>query len=601
MKISYKNLIIIIWLFSPLIMNAQVYDDYFGNGHQVGMTVSGSSGSNANTAENSVNGTDLFPDLAGASRFLAQATLGYNYEEIEYVAQIGIKEWMEEQFSVNNTSFRTEYQTIYDDVMDSIGVTNDDEKAEYLTYSFYEMLVKKPDLLRQKVAFALSQVLVISARGNLVNEGFGNSDYYDILYQNAFGNYKDMLEKVTFHPCMGIYLSTYQNQRADFALGTYPDENYGREVMQLFTIGLHELNNDGTLKLDANGDIIPTYNIVDVQELSKVFTGLAAGAREDGNTPVFATSKGIADLTEDMAMYEFYHDKTEKVMIDGTVLPFNQSGLQDIDQALDILFNHPNVGPFLSIRLIQQLVKSNPTPAYVNRVATVFNNNGAGVRGDLKAVVEAILLDPEARDCAWIDHPQSGKLLQPIERMTNLFVAFDITSPSNKLYFKDANELEEELGQAFLAAPSVFNFFSPFYAEDSYVEPNNMVSPEFQILNTTSGIYYMNIIEDALKNRPFSNRTILNGTGNGLNNNNADEPFLNFDDEINELANNGVEAMLDRLNILLCRGQLSTRNKGIIEDFITQSFSNVSGFDNEDAVKSAVYLIMASPNYTILK
>lgn len=601
MKILHNNLLIILWLFSPLIMNAQTYTDYFGNGHQVGMTTSGSDTDGINDADNSVNGTELFPDLAGASRFLAQATLGYNYEEIEYITQIGIKEWMEEQFSVNNTSFRTEYQTIYDDATGTLGVINDDERPEYMSYTFYEMVVKRPDFLRQKVAFALSQILVISARGNLGNEGFGNSDYYDILYQNAFGNYKDMLHEVTLHPCMGVYLSTYQNQRADFALGTYPDENYAREVMQLFTIGLHELNNDGTLKLDSDGHIIPTYNIVDIQELSKVFTGLAAGAREDGNAPIFTTSRGAADLTADMAMYEFYHDKTEKVMINGTVLPYNQPGLQDINDALDILFNHPNVGPFLSIRLIQQLVKSNPTPAYVNRISTVFNNNGAGVRGDLRAVVEAILLDPEARDCAWIDHPQSGKLLQPIERMTNLFVAFDITSPSNRLYFKDANELEEQLGQAFLASPTVFNFFSPFYAEDSYVEPNEMVSPEFQILNTTSGIYYMNIIENALKSRPFSNRTILSSNQNGLNNNNADQPFLNFDDEINELSTNGVSAMLDRLNILLCRGQLSIRSKDIIENFITQNFSNVSNYDNEDAVRDAVYLIMASANYTILK
>jgi len=277
--------------------------------------------------------------------------------------------------------------------------------------------------------------------------------------------------------------------------------------------------------------------------------------------------------------------------------------LQDVNNAIDVLFNHPNIAPFISIRLIQQLVKSNPSPAYVSRISDVFNNNGQGVRGDLKAVVKAILIDPEARNCDLIDTPQTGKLLQPIERLTNLFLAFDVSTPSGKIWFRDENKPGKAIEQAFLAAPSVFNFFSPFYAEKEFVQPADMVSPEFQILNATSGIHYLNAIEKAIKNRPFLNRTIANDSGLGLTNNSEDEPILDFTDEIDLLNTQGISALLDRLNLLLCRGQLSAAAKSTIENTITQyqTTLSASNYPPKRAVQDAIYFIMISPNYMILK
>lgn len=581
-------------------MSAQVYPDYFGTGQDIGVNVSSSDNDIDNPANNTVNGTGLIPDLVGGSRFLAQATMGYNYEEVEYVNQIGIDAWLDEQFDMGMSSYEQVYKNIYDTA--SALTTSETRRDRYLSFTFYEMLVKQPDFLRHKVAFALSQILVISpTNSNISSRGFGNSNYYDILYQGAFGNYRDMLYDVTLHPSMGIYLSTFQNKKADFALGTYPDENYAREIMQLFTIGLLELNNDGTTKLDANGAVTPTYDIYDIQELSKVFTGFGAGATLDSTEATFTKNRGVTDLTVPMTMYDGYHDITEKTMIDGSVLPANQTGLQDVNDVIDVLFNHPNAGPFLSIRLIQQMVKSNPTPAYINRVATVFNNNGQGERGDLKAVITAILTDPEARNCNWIADPKGGKLMQPIERLTNLFLSFDVSTPSGKIWFNDESDLEDEVEQSFLAAPSVFNFFSPFYAEKEFVEPNNMVSPEFQILHTTTGIYYLNIMEDAVKKRPFRNRTKKSDSGSYLSYNSEDEAMLDLTDEIDILNNQGLSALLDRLNLLLCRGQLSANAQAIIEDTVSQYMANVSNYTSEKAVKDAIYFIMVSPNYMILK
>jgi len=267
---------------------------------------------------------------------------------------------------------------------------------------------------------------------------------------------------------------------------------------------------------------------------------------------------------------------------------------------INMLFNHPNVGPFIARRLIQNLVKSNPTSAYINRVASAFNNNSKGVRGDLKAVIKAILLDPEARICGDNDMLKEGKLIQPIERFTHLFAAFDIASPSGKFFLRDQIEFQDKLGQSFLESPTVFNFFSPFFAESNYVEPNGMVSPEFEILTSTSSINYINLIENAVKYKPFNNRTALSNNTYYLAGNNDDRPYLDFTDEINILESSGIEALLDRLDILLCRGSLSDTNKTKITNAINEFFNRINSYTSERAVQDAVYFIMIS-EYPILK
>jgi len=597
------------------VLHAQTYHDHFGTGNTVGVSVTTSHSQVNNSGANTLNGTDLRPDLIGASRFLSQASLGANYEEIEHVADIGIDAWLDEQFAMPPSSYSQTYRDFYDATLADIAAVHGWEnvdssrRGQFLSFTFYEKVLKDPDLLRQKVALALSQIFVVSLQNaTLDDRGFCMSSYYDVLYQNAFGNMHDLLTAITYHPAMGIYLSYFQNRKANASLGTLPDENYAREVMQLFTIGLHELNNDGTYRTDESGNLIPTYDIVDVQELAKVFTGLSGGDWDLLNRPqnagsplVFHRGLNHYDLTHPMAMYEEHHETGEKVMLDGTVIPAGQAGVDDIADALEVLFNHPNVAPFIATRLIQHLVKSNPTPAYVNRVAMVFNNNGQGVRGDLEAVIRTILTDPEAINCSWIDHVKSGKLIQPIERLITLFRAFDITSPSGKLWFRDTNLIYAEVEQAFLTAPTVFNFFSPFYAEEAHVAPNNMVSPEFQIVHATSGIHYINLIENSIKLYPFDNRTAVNPNIPRLRVDNSDRPYLDLSDEIAIYDAEGLDALIERINLIICRGQLSDEVRFIITDAVNQVLATGATVSSENLVREILYFVMMSPDYVIAK
>ena len=559
---------------------AQVYYDFIGAGQQTGVKVSSSPNINPDSSAHTISGTSLIPDMVGAARFLSQATLGTNYEQIESLSEIGIDTWLSQQFSMTPSSFVTRYDSIYAIVLEEL--QREDHLNEYGSFVFYDFIFNDSDYLRQKVAFALSQIFVINRSGDLSNEAAVVMSFHDILYQNAFGNYRDLLGEVTYSLSMSIYLSYLNNRRADIINNTFPDENYAREIMQLFSIGLDKLNLDGTAKLDADGNTIPTYTIENIEELSKVFTGLTFTG--DPHAPVI--------------MDESLHSIGSKNIFDDIVIPEGQAGIQDIEDALDELFKHSNVGPFIGYRLIQQLVKSNPTPAYVRRVAMIFNDNGKGVRGDLEAVVKAILLDPEARNCEWIDHPENGKLIQPLERLITLYKAFDIDSPTGRLWFDD--ERGNPLSQSFQNAPSVFNFYSPFYAEDNIIAPQGLVSPEFQILNSITSIEYLNTIEDVIKKQPFANRTKSN-VGVRLVPDDENIPFLDFTDEIEVYQTEGVEALLNRLDVLICRGQLSQRVKDIIADTITQNIENVNNYDETDIIHDALYYIFMSPDYMIQK
>ncbi len=591
---------------------SQTYPDYFGAGHDLGVTISSSSEVEDNEASNTLSGTGYLPDLVGASRFLGQASLGANYDEIEYVTQIGVEAWIDEQMSLPYTSYRDKLDVLESEINQLIQTVHPgqvmDRPGEFTSFIFYEAALKDIDVLRTKAAFSLLQILVVSRSSIVLGMASkGHASYFDTLREGAFGNFRDMLESVSLHTMMGYYLSHLQNEKGDPELGTLPDENYAREIMQLFSIGLFELNIDGSYKLDNNGERIPTYDIEDIQELAKVFTGLSGGAYNleeypdlAGQAVRFNRPLRVYDITVPMMMYEEYHDQGEKVMIDGTIIPAGQPGIQDIQMALDVLFNHPNVGPFLAFRLIQQMVKSNPSPAYIKRVATAFNNNGQGVRGDMAAVFRAVLLDPEARDCAWLDDPSTGKLKQPIERLTQLFRAFDIDSPSGNLWFNDTELIRSNLGQAFMASPTVFNFWTPFYAEDEYVAPNDMVSPEFQVLHAVTAINYLNFMETGLQETPFPNRTRVNNNNPRLRYNTDDNPFLNFDEEIELLENEGISALLDRLSLILCHGRLSEKNHNTIQSTLEQ-YKNDIGFSSKEIVESALYFIMVSPDFVILE
>ncbi|MFT4565524.1 MAG: hypothetical protein ACI9FN_000477 [Saprospiraceae bacterium] len=610
--------VFLLLLFFSYSAHAQIYDDYFGNGHTIGVKVTSSSDELPDSSFYSIDGSNIIPDLAGAARFLSNATLGTDYEEIERVSQIGINPWIDEQMALPTDSFYLDlYKKIYFDIIEerhnvvtSAIPIDSVRRQEILGFAFYEKLFSKPDILRQRVAMALSQIFVITRSANFIlNRGFGISDYYDLLYKDSFGNFRDLLEDVTMHPIMGVYLSHLQNEKADTSAGVFPDENYAREIMQLFTIGLLQLNMDGTVKLDAHGKSTPTYDIEDVQELAKVFTGLSGGAYDPesissqiGLPLIFNRSKNQFDYTVPMAMYDEFHEQGIKILTTGDTIEAGQTGMQDISDVIDILFNHDNVAPFIAKRMIQHLVKSNPTPAYVNRVALTFGDNGSGERGDIGAVVRAILIDPEAIDCNWIEEAAGGKLIQPLERFINLYLAFDIQSPSNKFYFRDKPLLDGRVEQSFLNAQSVFNFFTPFYAETNFVAPEDLVSPEFQILHSISSINYLNLIENSIKRKPFNNFTAVNPLiGNSVVNTD-DEPFLDFSDELALYESaGGIQALLDRLDILLCRGQLSQSTKDIIANTITQYESNIGSYTSKRAVEDALYFVMASPDYIIQK
>ncbi len=596
-------------------LGAQIYQDYFGNGHTVGVKVSSSNDHLSDSAFHSIDGSILLLDTVGAARFLSNATLGANYEMIKYVNQIGVKPWIDEQMSVPPYSYLETYRAIYDhivseqSVVPNLIVADSIPFQEYMGFAFYEHLFTKPDVLRQRVAFALSQIFVITRTASFIlNRGFGISDYYDVLYQGAFGNFRDLLEEVTLHPIMGVYLSHLKNKKADITAGVFPDENFAREIMQLFTIGLFELNMDGTLKLDAHGNATPTYDIKDVEELAKVFTGLSGGAYDpqsvfyqQNRSLIFNAPFNQFDYTVPMIMYNEFHDSGIKILVTGDTLPAGQSGVKDISDVLDMLFHHPNTAPFIAKRLIQHMVKSNPSPAYVQRISLVFEDNGAGVRGDMAAIIKALLTDPEAINCEWIGDTNNGKLIQPLERFINLFLAFDLKTPSGKYYFRDINVFQDQLEQSFLNAPSVFNFFSPFFAESNFVEPADLVSPEFQIFHAISSINYLNILESSLKRHPFHNFTSIHPDIGILQANTADVPILDFDDELLIYQTQGIQALLNRLNLILCRGQLSQQTMDIISYTINQYQSTISSYTSRNALNDAIYFVMASPDYIIQK
>ena len=592
-------LFVLVWVFYDV--QAQIYEDHYGLGQSVGITVTSSHQNGGDRAGYTLTGDDLQVDSIEASRFLAQASLGASYEEIMQLTDIGIDAWLDNQINLPPRSFAAKYDSIHQEVITMI--TNQGDLNRYLSFSFYEMVMTYNDVLRQKVAFALSQIFVVSPYFNpaISDEGRAVASYYDVLYLNAFGNYRDILEQVSTHPVMGIYLSHFQNEKADLIQGILPDENYAREILQLFSIGLLELNNDGSFKIDEDGEVIPTYRNTEIEEFAKVFTGFSGSPSDQDLGISFDENQRNYDLTQPMVLFQEYHDKREKRLLGDTYLLPNQDGYIDLNDALDLIFNHPNVGPFIAFRLIQQLVKSNPSPAYINRVATAFNNNGTGIRGDMEAVVRAILLDPEARDIDWVNHPQSGKLIQPIERFTKLYKAFNTTTPSGRYWLEDELEFSPDLAQGFLSSPTVFNFFTPFFAETNIVAPEGLVSPEFQILNSNTGISYINHVENSLERSPFSNRTAINDNMARFITNDSDAPTFDFSLEEGIYHSQSIDALLDHLDLLLTRGQLSENTKMIISNTINDKLMNIADYDFDLIIIDAIYFIMISPDFVILK
>ncbi|MEO1261692.1 MAG: DUF1800 family protein [Bacteroidota bacterium] len=563
--------------------------DFMGAGHDHQITVTTSSASTA-TGQKTVDG---FPienqdQLKDASRFLAQATFGADMATIRMTAAMGYEAWLDEQFSLPQPSILQEmmiHGPLYDEVEDPASdfLAKTMFRTSWLTHN-----LTSPDLLRQRMAFIWSQIMVINDKSDFfedVGQTLGN--YYDMLGGNAFENYQKLLTDVTLSPAMGSFLSHYNNPKADPSQNIHPDENYAREIMQLFSIGLWELNQNGTRKYDANGQFIPTYTNADIKEFAQVFTGLGDGLSDGvfGIHP-FESEKVYQIMVTPMKMYEDQHDTSEKHLLNGVVLPAGQSGMEDINQTMAHLVNHPNTAPFISKSLIRFMTTSNPSGSYVSDVAAVFNPSEPN---NLQEVVRAILLHPEARECNISETYTFGKLREPMVRYMNFLKAFQLQPNDSGDFLSEMFCLETNTGQVPLAAPSVFNYFLPEYTPQGPIGQNYMVAPEFQILNSTNAIGVVNEADLRTVKRTYIEDICLF----------EEEPdggseYEMYYPEVMSLTSDPT-ALIDYLDILLANGLLESDTKAIINDAVSQLN------DADERLQMALYLILISPDYAILK
>jgi uncharacterized protein (DUF1800 family) len=530
-----------------------------------------------------------------ASRFLTQATFGPKKSEIDALAGkrlADLNAWITAQIALPASS--------HSDAMDEdftafTKPTGNNYSYQNRQAAWWKLSVNAPDQLRQRVAFALSEILVVSDVNSTVQAQIGGSAvYYDLMVNGAFGTFRDLIEKVSLSPIMGTYLSSLRNAKATYdtrtgAALTSPDENYAREIMQLFSIGLNQLQPDGTLKLDPTGVPIPTYDQTTITEVAKVFTGWAF-ASDTTNANNFRG--GAANYIAPMVLFPTFHEDRAKTIFNGIQIPANQGGAKDLKDFLDALVNHSNTGPFISRQLIQRLVTSNPSPGYVYRVAQVFANDGTGVRGNLGAVVRAILMDYEARSTAVAASASFGKLKEPLVRATALFRAFNGGSNAGRYQIFVTQNAEGALGQTPLHAPTVFNYFEPDYVQPGALAAAGLYAPEYQILNDSTAISQPN----QLWNYIYANRQA--GT-------NVYDLTLGIQlDSLLPLARTPA-ALVDQANIILAAGGLP---KSVTDRFVTAITAMPIGTgatfntaNDIERVRSALYLTVSVPQGAIQK
>lgn len=520
-----------------------------------------------------------------ASRFLHQATFGATQQSIDHLMTVGYEAWMTEQFE--EAPIDT-YWNFVDrggppncSVCSAIGLDGVQE-------SFWFQVVEGKAQMRQRVAFALSELFVVSGTANstLREQELSIAAFQTMLMDNALGNFRDTLEKVALHPTMGVFLSHRQNDKEDPASGRLPDENFARELMQLFTIGKWQLNQDGTRVKDADGNDIPTYTQDDIMGMAKVFTGWSWGGSDKSEERWQGYSIGAEDTRSwNQAMQPYYnhHSSSEKRIVNGVVIPAGTSAEESVRIALDTLFEHPNLPPFIATHLIKRMVTSNPSPNYVRRVANVFMQDNQGVRGNMKAVVRAVLFDPEARDIALRTGETWGKLREPVIRLANYFRAFNVRHPQRSYYLGPLDVTPHDLAQTPWMAPTVFNFFSPDHMPAGVLASNELVAPEFQLLDEATAAGYVN----------FMQRGIENSFGRW------DNPLK--PDYTAELALAGdPAALVNRVVMLLNGGYISVNTRKLIEDAV-QSMDGSTADGKLKRVRTAIILVLASPDYLIQK
>ncbi len=494
---------------------------------------------------------------AQAARFLSQASMGATHEQMTRVQALGYSKWLDEQMAMPASQSRWDWL-----MAKGFNAIENKNNQAGIDSALWVKLLTSPDTLRQRVTLALSEIVVASLDGFTgAWRAFTGAAYMDILEANAFGNYRTLLQQVTLSPAMGEYLTYRGNAKANPKTGSMPDENYAREILQLFTIGLLKLNPNGTATEQE------TYTQADISGLARVFTGwdndLAGGTND---TPDYRKRPMVQVGTK--------YEPGEKTFL-GTTIASGVDAATALNKALDAIFAHPNVAPFVSKQLIQRLVTSNPAKEYVGRVAAVFENNGSGVKGDLKAVVKAILLDQEARSASNLSSTSFGKVREPILRFTAWARAYNVTSPSDAWAIGNTSESSSRLGQSPLRSPSVFNFFRPGYVPPAL----GVVAPEFQIVNESSVVGYANYMQNAISK--------------GIGDVKADYSTLL------PLADN-VPALVDEINLVLAAGQLSTDTVTLIRNAVA---SMATGTDTARAnrVYAALTLVMASPEFIVQK
>jgi uncharacterized protein (DUF1800 family) len=526
-----------------------------------------------------------------AARFLTQATYGVTDADVTSVQSLGFAKWIANQETIPQESS----QAYLDARLAAMVATN--AKATLNSSNFYETFwlnaATGQDQLRERVKLALSEIFVISL-ANPVVDTRGAGAYYDMLGADAFVNFRTLLQDVTLHPMMGKYLTSLGNLKENTITGQHPDENYAREVMQLMTIGLFKLNPDGSKQLDSSGNPIATYSQTDISGLAKVFTGMSYYSPTPTSTTFYGGARDPNWDVTPMSLYNAYHSISEKDFLGQTIAATataNTAG--DLKIALDTLFNHPNVGPFIGRQLIQHLVTSNPSPAYVSRVAAVFNNNGAGVRGDMAAVIKAILTDDEARNTASAQaNINYGKLREPVVRVANWMRSFGAASQSGH-WLVGSISASTSLDQSALTAGSVFNFTRP-----GYIPPNTKLAaagqtaPEFQLVDEVTTAGYLNTM----------NSLIHNGIGPVPTGGSGPDISSAYSNEL-PLASN-VPNLMARLNQLLFYGQMSATLQAKISSAVSQiaiPSSSATAAQISAAqlkrVKLAIFLSMASAQY----
>lgn len=414
-----------------------------------------------------------------ASRFLDQATFGPTPSSVADLQQQGMDAWLKAQFALNTSDIPDQ------PILGSDGKSNNDLRP--VQAAFFQNAITGQDQLRQRVALALSEIWVVSAEAG-VNNAYAYPPYWRLFRDNAFGNYRDIIKAVTLSPAMGRYLNMANNNKGNAAKGTAANENYARELMQLFTLGLVQLNQDGTPVLGANNQPVPTYDQSVVTSMARAFTGwtypTAPGATAKANNPAYYIGQMFA--------VEANHDTTEKTIFGGVVIPAGQTAEKDLESVLDAMMQQPTMAPFISQQLIEHLVTSNPSKAYIERVANVFHDNGKGVAGDMQAVIRAILTDTEARagdDASAMEASNFGHLREPVLFMANILRGLNATvTPQSTIY-----NYTSAMAQNLFYSPSVFSYFSPGYRTQK-----GLLGPEFQIYSTQTAATRADIVNTIL-------------------------------------------------------------------------------------------------------